>query len=154
MSLRDRFATCPRCKAGLDERNERWVCGGCGGLLITEAAVSQMIADMLGDQVSANGWSGKVAMPEPLALEPRSGGEDLTCPRCATTMTAVSLYGIPLDRCGEHGLWFDKRELEQVLAQSTIAHPPPRPTSERVFGTVVLAVTIAAELLRLIALRG
>lgn len=45
----------------------------------------------------------------PATATPRS------CPRCTTEMKAVSIYGVTLDHCGEHGIWFDGEELAKVL---------------------------------------
>ena len=40
------------------------------------------------------------------------------CPSCATAMTRVNferVSGILIDRCGDHGIWFDATELDAVL---------------------------------------
>ena len=40
------------------------------------------------------------------------------CPACDTPMTRINferVSGILLDRCGEHGIWFDATELDAVL---------------------------------------
>ncbi len=43
------------------------------------------------------------------------------CPVCRHTMTKICIGGpaIVLDRCEKHGLWFDRRELRAVLADSS-----------------------------------
>jgi Zn-finger nucleic acid-binding protein len=45
-----------------------------------------------------------------------------SCPRCATTMAQVSMYGVPLDHCAEHGVWFDVNELANVLNENGQAY--------------------------------
>jgi Zn-finger nucleic acid-binding protein len=43
------------------------------------------------------------------------------CPICLKIMKTMTTdgRGIVLDQCMEHGLWFDKGELEKILAEST-----------------------------------
>ncbi|MDP8246073.1 MAG: zf-TFIIB domain-containing protein [Candidatus Hinthialibacter antarcticus] len=39
------------------------------------------------------------------------------CPRCNWKMDGVRLGGVELERCcNQHGLWFDRGEMEQVIA--------------------------------------
>ena len=44
----------------------------------------------------------------------------LTCPTCAKTMTPCTFVRLALDRCDEHGMWFDGMELEQTLYQHAV----------------------------------
>jgi Zn-finger nucleic acid-binding protein len=152
--MRDAFATCPRCQTALDPRGDRAVCGACQGLLIGEARLSQMIADLLGDQVSDRGWSGKVAVPEPLPLEERAARSDqvLTCPRCAAAMETKRLHEIAIDRCAAHGLWFDRDELEQALQRAAAAGRMGATTGEKTLLALTFAAVLAAELIGLIAM--
>lgn len=39
------------------------------------------------------------------------------CPECAQRMETVALFGIPVDRCHQHGMWFDDGELAAVLVK-------------------------------------
>jgi len=40
-------------------------------------------------------------------------------------MEPVSLGTVALDRCGPHGVWFDKHELADLLAQSKAFRDAP-----------------------------
>jgi Zn-finger nucleic acid-binding protein len=144
---RDEFPTCPRCKGALDAAGARLICKQCQGALVTEPEVSQLIADIVGNVVSTMGWSGKVAEPQPLVLEAREGGAGLVCPRCASAMQAHKLFGIAVDRCGEHGIWFDKTELEGALQAAVTANRPRSTVGEKVFGGVFITAYIAANIL-------
>ena len=150
MPLRDAFPTCPRCRAALDPRGDRHVCTGCDGALVTEPVVSQLIADMIGDQVSALGWAGKVAEPQPLAFLARSSAQTLVCPCCDATMETLDLYGIAVDRCAAHGVWFDKQELADTLTRAYDANKITSTRGERVYMKIVFAGYIAARLLQAI----
>jgi len=152
---RDEFAECPRCHTALDPRGARMVCVPCGGILITEAEVSQLIADMLGSTVSALGWHGRVAEPQPLkfsdrATEPR---DPATCPRCTAAMTPQLLYGIKIDRCGEHGIWFDRDELEAALRTASSVEKQRSTLGEKAFGAALVGAYIAATLAQLLLAR-
>ena len=48
-------------------------------------------------------------------LLPGPAADARECPRCPTKMASVALYGVALDRCPEHGIWFDGEELGRVL---------------------------------------
>ena len=49
------------------------------------------------------------------------------CPDCTQPLTPVTLFTIPVDYCRDHdhGLWFDKDELQQVLDRVGDTDPPP-----------------------------
>jgi len=94
-------------------------CGRCAGLF-----VSEKVFDLLEEQAR------KVADPTPdaaaLRADVRSGPPRATpagpfyrpCPVCATRMTRFNfekVSGILLDRCPEHGIWFDATELDATL---------------------------------------
>ncbi len=60
-------------------------------------------------------------------------GRTIICPNCRGSMERTQLLGIPVDYCEphNHGVWFDKDELRQVLervASPSDAAPEP-PTS-------------------------
>ena len=147
MPGRDEFPTCPRCQGALDAAGARLVCKQCEGALVAEPEVSQLIADIVGNVVSTMGWSGKVAEPQPLVLEAREGVAGLVCPRCTSAMTAHTLYAIPVDRCAEHGIWFDKAELEGALQAAVTTNRPRSTLGEKVFGGVFITAYIAASIL-------
>lgn len=76
----------------------------CGGAWLSEAKLVEMAQDMKGSLVVLP-WS------------PRDS-EGRACPVCATTMLAVSLLDVNLDRCTAHGVWFDTNELAAVLQRA------------------------------------
>lgn len=149
-ALRDDFATCPRCGTALTPVGRRWSCAGCQGLLLTEAEVSELVAEMLQGTYSTLGWNARVVEPQPLVLPARTApGDALTCPRCTTHLTPVTLYGIDVDRCAAHGLWFDRAELESAL-QKARATAGTGSLGEKVFGAALVTVYVAANILALI----
>jgi len=101
---RDEIVTCAACKTGLDPRGTRFICGKCGGALVTAAELEAMM-----NELSPDDQRPIERRLMPAAAAPRS------CPRCTTAMTPVSIYGVTLDHCSEHGIWFDGAELAQVL---------------------------------------
>lgn len=51
------------------------------------------------------------------------GPSDRTCPACGAAMRRVAAYGAVLDSCADHGVWFDRSELERVLYRFAIGEP-------------------------------
>jgi hypothetical protein len=81
-------------------------------VLLGEHAVEALIAEVEAP-----------AEPRPLALEPAATGEPaLRCPRCVAEMTKHSLYGLTVDRCVAHGIWFDGTELQATLHRAGVEH--------------------------------
>jgi ribosomal protein S27AE len=134
MPLRDEFPACSQCQTALtpapDDR--RLACGTCGGVLVTEAALMAAVKSVLAHHDA----------PEQLPFEAATQPEPArVCPRCAAQMTKHALYGIQIDRCEAHGVWFDKDELQSVLEQVGLTDKVPRHSGgER----VSLAITIGA----------
>lgn len=63
-------------------------------------------------------------------FEGRTGGQSRTCPDCRTPLARADLFHVPVDVCTahEHGVWFDKDELAQVLERVGVEEPaPPEP---------------------------
>lgn len=148
---RDEFAQCPRCKAALDATGDRLVCKACGGILIAEPEVSKLIADMLGTTLSMLGWHSSTAEPQPLKLTDRpADGDAPTCPRCTAAMQPRGLYGIKVDRCDAHGIWFDREELEQTLRAAGTAEKPRSGLGEKVFTGALVAAYVAGAILQFI----
>jgi Zn-finger nucleic acid-binding protein len=94
-------------------------CGVCAGLWLG-AEVFRTIEERARKDAPAT--------PDPAALRaearsrpqvPQTDGRFYRrCPVCATPMTRINfdrVSGILLDRCRDHGLWFDATELEAVL---------------------------------------
>jgi Zn-finger nucleic acid-binding protein len=121
--MRDDIATCPACGRGLDASGRRLYCGACAGVLVTEDELRALISEMqAGKPVGSAG-------PRSLALEPADRAEARrTCPRCPARMAKHRLYGMLVDRCPAHGIWFDASELQDALARvgAEAARPPLR----------------------------
>lgn len=72
--------------------------------MISDDAVTEMMTQIAPDD------------PRPVAqrLVARTG-EQRQCPHCATMMDLHELAGVVIDRCPEHGIWFDPGELMTAL---------------------------------------
>ena len=53
-----------------------------------------------------------------LPWQPNTEDRVRTCPECATSMQHVKLGTVQLDRCEQHGVWFDAHELAALLKQA------------------------------------
>ncbi|HEY0254043.1 MAG TPA: hypothetical protein VGC41_21085 [Kofleriaceae bacterium] len=108
---RDPVFTCPACTRPLRSFNERLVCDACDGIMVSLADLAHAVHDM--------------TSVEPTFAWLKEHPGKRACPRCAATMTECKLeihLGDDhektkplLDRCSEHGLWFDAEELAAVI---------------------------------------
>lgn len=103
---RDQRLPCPRCKGSdLKFFGDRYACDKCGGTFVQNAALESMIMD-----VSKQPFD----MPAPVgAAGPRA------CPVCKTAMVSEDLEKVPIDRCSDHGVWFDPNELTVALERAS-----------------------------------
>jgi hypothetical protein len=53
-----------------------------------------------------------------LPWRPRDRDQDRACAICGKPMQCVSLGTVALDRCPEHGVWFDPEELASLMKQA------------------------------------
>jgi uncharacterized C2H2 Zn-finger protein len=98
MPYRDGQALCPRCGAPLHGDAERLQCVGCAGRFVAFVALTKL-APLFG-------------------LSPTSSpATALRCPRCGQAMRTLTVTDVMVDFCATHGVWFDTRELESLLAQ-------------------------------------
>jgi Zn-finger nucleic acid-binding protein len=104
MAHRDEFAVCPSCGAGIEARGTRLVCAKCSGCLVTNAEIESMM-----NELSPDDQRPLEQRLLPGTAKPRS------CPKCKTEMTPFTMYEVTIDRCAEHGVWFDGEELARVL---------------------------------------
>jgi Zn-finger nucleic acid-binding protein len=150
--MRDDHAMCPNCGRGLDPNGRRLVCGACAGVMVPEDELRTMVAEMLVGAAKAQ--EGPPELPyEPVELTDRSK----TCARCPATMTKHRLYGMLIDRCEAHGVWFDDTELQSALANAS-ASVSRLSTHEKVVMATIgggsIAFYIATTILRLISGSG
>ena len=105
MSYRDEFPSCPACPGKLEVDGARLRCGACKGVLVPVAQVEQMLHDMAPDDLRTL----DARITARFADAPRS------CPRCGTPLRPMELETISVDRCDQHGLWFDTDHLAWML---------------------------------------
>jgi len=93
---------CPRCGNALDEVGADVLrCAGCGGLWVDRALLDRTGATW---ELGTSAWW-RAELRCPMAhLEPQ-----LLTPRTAA--------GFTIDVCPQHGAWFDRGELAQLLAR-------------------------------------
>jgi Zn-finger nucleic acid-binding protein len=113
---------CPVCKTALRDFHGRLVCDACSGMMLA--------TDDLGRAIEEE--SGGI---EPTIHFIDHGRGDRSCPRCTVVMLPCRLdiaisnrhpkLETKLDRCPEHGVWFDANELASVFTLLRRATEPP-----------------------------
>lgn len=101
---------CPRCPTGQLGEGALRFCGGCRGAWVPDDALHERVSHMQAD------------LPQ-LAWRTTPSRPSLPCPECRAKMTAHELFGVPVDRCRAHGVWFDGGELAEVLHRSAAFRP-------------------------------
>jgi Zn-finger nucleic acid-binding protein len=97
---------CPSClDQPLGFQADRWTCAVCTGTFVQADAVVAMMMDIRGSY-----WE----LP-PIAV--KTGSRQ--CPVCRTALAVGELEGVTVDRCAEHGIWFDAGELAASLKGTT-----------------------------------
>jgi len=104
--------SCPVCRTALRTAGHTERCETCGGAWIHEDALVAIVEASAATVISLP-WKG------------RPKDVDRPCAICGTLMEPVSLGTVALDRCGPHGVWFDKHELADLLAQSKAFRDAP-----------------------------
>ena len=97
--------SCPRCRVALETAGYTERCKTCDGAWIHEDA----LVGMLQERTSA-----LVFLP----WQPRDKDQERACPVCTKAMQTVNLETVALDRCPDHGVWFDADELAALLARA------------------------------------
>ena len=89
-------------------------CKACHGVWVSEPEIERRLRERCRTD------------PGPLVFSD-GPGPVLPCPVCWDPMAPRSLEGVPVDRCGKHGVWFDVDELERAMraAQARVPVPPP-----------------------------
>jgi Zn-finger nucleic acid-binding protein len=117
MTYRDRLLTCPHCGAALGRpkpARETWPCNVCHGIAIHRGELHRLLA-RFADDIST--YLPLDMQPRPTHTPPRA------CPACNEKMTAMTLVGVPVDRCAKDDLvWFDPQELEATINSVIAEH--------------------------------
>jgi Zn-finger nucleic acid-binding protein len=108
--------TCPRCDSSLTQgqsNNARvWGCLRCGGIWL-DHDTSQRVATVLDRDL--------MFLADGAARVAASAGDAsrawVLCPVCKINMrpTKIEVAQCSVDVCREHGAWFDRNELQQVM---------------------------------------
>ena len=110
-AYRDQKLRCPVCPdSTLDFMGDRFACAGCHGLFVENAAVEALVTDMIGEAWQIPAVAGEAGARR--------------CPVCETDLVVEKVEGATIDRCAAHGLWFDPKELEEVLQHADAGHRP------------------------------
>ena len=98
--------SCPRCLVqrlrGRADEPGALACRECHGVWLTAAAVHGVIPASLGP------LSGLPAVG--------TGHAALRCPECDDPLVQRAIFGVEVDVCDAHGVWFDHREVEHIRA--------------------------------------
>lgn len=109
---------CPRCQGALHPQEMRsgrpaLGCTACGGTFLDHETFRAEMTDALQRQAAAQG-------PKPARQSPReSSVRYVKCPHCQQLMNRLNFgktSGILVDACKAHGTWFDRGELDDIVA--------------------------------------
>lgn len=120
---------CPRCQRPLTThqapRFTMFACTGCGGMWLDGAASRTVVAavDPVAMQAADN-----VARAAEQAVDVNA---QAACPQCRNAMEKMPIpaANVVVDTCREHGVWFDRNELQQVVRAVASPGAPPPPTN-------------------------
>ena len=124
----------------MDYRRIAIQCVGCGAPMVewrTERGVPMELCELCGAAwMSTDDFLAVLRENQPrLALdelpEHNDGSPRRPCPRCGERMAIVWLEYLQLDQCREHGVWFDRGELDRALAGDTVVRVIGRPDKRR-----------------------
>ncbi len=96
---------CPVDQAELEEAGRTMKCATCEGAWVREDVLVAILEQRASTLVDLP-WA---ARPDD---KPRP------CAECAGAMQTVNLGSVALDRCAQHGVWFDADELAALLRQA------------------------------------
>jgi Zn-finger nucleic acid-binding protein len=89
-------------------------CPGCGGLWVAAGVFNQICADRATQEAAI-----AVPLPPvPSGSPVEHSARYLKCPVCAELMNRFQFAersGVVLDKCRDHGIWFDRDELRRVV---------------------------------------
>ncbi len=86
----------------------------CGGLWLDFAATGKVLSSMDGGALELADQAARAAQT---AVDTSQTG--LACPVCFQPLSRLHVGGttVEVDRCNEHGTWFDRNELRQAAEQ-------------------------------------
>ncbi|MCX5741315.1 MAG: zf-TFIIB domain-containing protein [Proteobacteria bacterium] len=97
---------CPSCQdQPLAVAGRTMRCEVCDGAWINEETLVALLEERTNSLVTLP-WS------------ERLGDKQMPCAACKAPMLTVNLGDVALDRCAQHGVWFDAHELVSLLKQS------------------------------------
>ncbi|MCC6523499.1 MAG: zf-TFIIB domain-containing protein [Polyangiaceae bacterium] len=94
-------------------------CGVCGGVWLGNEGAADVMAGQVGPAARLAAQVAAKTRPSP-ALLARSA----SCPDCQRALAPVQTLGVRLDVCADHGAWFDRGEVEQLLRATKVAATP------------------------------
>jgi len=107
----DKRLACPACTTTeLRFFGDRYQCEQCAGTFVQNEAFESMVMD-----ISKDAWT----------MPPATGSSGTrACPVCTTAMLVEDLERVQIDRCVQHGLWFDPPELTVALENASHQFDP------------------------------
>jgi len=112
--FRDAFEQCPRCGVDLIDARSARGCRRCSGMWLREDVLIEMVMAMLPPSFIVGR----------LEFRAIAEGKRIACPSCHDPMDLAMLHGVVVDRCAKHGVWFDAKELQDVLQRSAAPDAP------------------------------
>ncbi len=115
---RDQIAYCPQCKEQLEIASATTVvgypCNHCGGIWMEAETMNKVIAYLDPESIQ---MSEQAAQAAEAPFPPHEASPP--CPMCGTAMVSFVLPGtdVEVDRCGPHGTWLDRGELETIVRE-------------------------------------
>lgn len=114
---------CPGCGEVLDTAGRTDRCPACDGAWVNEDALVGMLQERTSTLVFL-----------PWQPRPKDGaggdhpfrGAERACAVCKQPMQTVNLGSVQLDRCPQHGVWFDADELAALLKEAKHFKPEHR----------------------------
>jgi Zn-finger nucleic acid-binding protein len=101
---------CPQCESDLDATSQ---CAKCGGKFVVNAELDAMLAS-----VDAKKDERRTMADWPVGTDP----SERRCPVCAHEMSRIKVERVFVERCNDHGVWFDRFELDRVLSPNRDEH--------------------------------
>jgi len=108
---RDQRLACPACNAPLRAYEKRHVCDACDGMFLDLVDLSKAIYDLTSVEPVFE-YAGEAPGKR---LCPHCGASMSTCKLRVVVETEIAKPRPTLDRCAEHGIWFDGEELATVF---------------------------------------